>query len=84
VLPSVVCNSLQALPHPTSVSAVFPSVVCNSLQALPHPTSVGAGVVRFDLSPVLTLFLFYASSEGKAGFLISFRVIDELTDEASD
>ena len=56
------------------LSAVLPFVVGNGLQALPHPMSGGAGVVRFDLSPVLTLCLFDGSSEGIAGFLISFRV----------
>jgi hypothetical protein len=50
---------------------VLPFVVCNGLHALPHPTSVRASVVRFDLSPVLTLCLFDGSSEGIAGFLIS-------------
>jgi hypothetical protein len=48
----------------------FPFVLRNSLQALPHPMSVGAGVVQFNLSPVLTLCLFDGSSEGIAGFLI--------------
>ena len=54
------------------LAAVLPFVVCNSLQALPHPTSIGAGVAQFDLSLVLTLCLFDVSSEGIAGFLISF------------
>jgi hypothetical protein len=36
--------------------------------------SVRAGVVGFNLSPVLTLYLFDGSSEGIAGFLISVRV----------
>jgi hypothetical protein len=44
------------------------------LQALPHPTSVRAGVVGFNLSPVLTLFLYDGSSEGIAGFLINARI----------
>ena len=48
-----------------------PFVVRNSLQAPSHPMSVGAGVVGFNLSPVLTFFLFDGSSEGIAGFLIS-------------
>jgi hypothetical protein len=48
--------------------------VCNVSQTLPHSTRVGAGVVRFDLSPVLKLHLFDGSSEGIAGFLISFEV----------
>ena len=46
----------------------FPFVVHNSLQALPHQTSVRAGVVGFNLSPVLTLACFM---EGIAGLLIS-------------
>ena len=45
-------------------------VICESLQALPHPTSVRAGVVGFDLSPVLMLCLFDGSSEGVAEYLI--------------
>ena len=54
--------------------AVLPFVVHNILQALLHPTSVGAGVVRFNLCPVLTLCLFDGLSEGIAGSLISVRV----------
>ena len=34
--------------------------------------SIGAGVLRFNLSPVLTLCLFDGSSEGIAGFLIHY------------
>ena len=33
-------------------------------------------VVQFNLSPVLMLFLFYGSSEGIAGFLISFPLLE--------
>jgi hypothetical protein len=50
---------------------VLPFVVFNSLQALPHPMSIGAGVVRFNLIPVLTLCLFDGSLERIAGFLLS-------------
>ena len=58
-------------------SAVLPFVVCNSLQALPHPTSVREGVVvRFDISPVLTLCLFDGSSQGITGFLISVPLLE--------
>ena len=53
---------------------MLPFVVCNGLQALPHPMSIRAGIVRFGLSPVLTFSLYDGSSEGIAGFLISFRV----------
>jgi hypothetical protein len=38
------------------------------MQALPHPTNITAGVVGFNLSPVLMLCLFDGSSEGIAGF----------------
>ena len=62
---------------------MLPFVVCNGLQALPHPSSVRAGVVRFDLSPVLTLCLFDGSEEGIAGFLISFRVRVPLLESGS-
>jgi hypothetical protein len=50
---------------------VLPFVVCNSL---PYKTSVGASVIRFNLIPVLTLCPLDGSSEGIAGFLISFRL----------
>ena len=53
---------------------MLPFVVCNGEQALTHPTSIRASVVRFDLSPVLTLSLFDGSSQVIAGFLISFRI----------
>ena len=46
----------------------------NSFQALTHPTSVRAGVVGFNLSPLLMLCLFDGSTEGIAGFLISVRL----------
>jgi hypothetical protein len=36
--------------------------------------STGAGVVRFDLSPVFMLCLFHGSSEGIAGFHILVQV----------
>ena len=49
--------------------AGFPFVVRSSFQALPHPPSVRAGVVGFNLSPVLTLCLFDGLLEGIAGFL---------------
>ena len=62
---------------------MLPFVVCNSLLALPHPTSVRADVLRFDLSLVLTLFLLDGSSEGIAGFLISFRVRVPLLESGS-
>jgi hypothetical protein len=65
------------------LSAVLPFVACNGLQALPHPTRVGDGVVRLDLSPVLTLCLFDGSSEEIAGFLISFRVRVRLLESRS-
>ena len=53
--------------------AVLPFVVCNGLQALPHLMSIGAGVLRFDLSPVLMLCLFDGSLEGIAGVIIRYR-----------
>ena len=65
------------------LSAVLPFVVCNGLQALPHTMSVGDGVVRFDLSPVLTLCLFDGSSEDISGFLISFQVRVPLLESGS-
>ena len=65
------------------LSAVLPFVVSNSLQTLPHPSSVGAGVVEFNLSPVLTLCLFDGSSEGIAGFLTSFQVRVPLLESGS-
>ena len=65
------------------LSVVLPFVVCNSLQAMPHPMSIGASVVQFDLSPVLTLFLFDGSSEDIAGFLISFWVSVQLLESGS-
>jgi hypothetical protein len=63
--------------------AGFPFVVHKSLQALPHLTSVRAGVVGFNLSPVLTLCLFDGSSEGIAGFLISVRISVPLIESSS-
>ena len=57
------------------LSSGFPFVVCNSLQALPHPTSVRAGVVGFNLNPVLMHCLFDGSSEGIAGFLIGAQLV---------
>jgi hypothetical protein len=53
--------------------AGFPFVIRNSFQALPYPMSIRAGVVGFNLNPVLTLCLFDGSSEGIAGFLINIR-----------
>jgi hypothetical protein len=52
----------------------FSFVVHNIFQALPHPMSVRAGVIGFNLSPVLTLCLFDGSFEGIAGFLIRVRI----------
>jgi hypothetical protein len=46
----------------------------DSLQALPLPISIRAGVVGFDLSPVLMLYLVGGTSEGVAGFLINIRI----------
>ena len=54
-------------------SSGFPFVVRNSFQALPHLTSVRAGVVGFNLNPVLVLCLFDGSSQGIGGFLINIR-----------
>ena len=65
------------------LSAVLPFVVCNSLPALPHPTSVRAGVVRLDLSPVLTLCLFDGLSEGIAEYLIRVWVRVPLLESVS-
>ena len=45
--------------------------------------NVGAGVVRFNLSPVLMRCLFDGSSEGIAGFLISVRVRVPLLEAAA-
>ena len=45
----------------TVVQNIWCSPACFNV-ALPHPTSVGAGVVRLNLSPVLTLCLFDGSS----------------------
>ena len=61
----------------------FPFVVRNSFQTLPHPTSVKAGVVGFNLNPVLTLCLFDGSSEGIAGFIISVRISLPLLESGS-
>ena len=61
----------------------LPFVIRSSLQALPQPTSVRAGVVGFDLSPVLTLSLFDGSLEGVAGFLISARISLPLLESSS-
>ena len=46
--------------------AGIPFVIRDSLQTLPHPTSITAGVVGFDLGPVLTLFLFDGLLDGVA------------------
>ena len=61
----------------------FPFAVHNNFQALPHPTSVKAGVVAFNLNPILTLCLSDGSLEGIAGFLISFRVRVSLLESVS-
>jgi hypothetical protein len=45
--------------------------------------SVRAGVVGFNLNPVLMLCLFDGSSEGIAGFLISFQVSLPLIESGS-
>jgi hypothetical protein len=63
--------------------AGFPFVICYSLQTLPHPTIFRASVVGFDLSPVLTRFLFDGSSEGVAGFFTSIRISFPLLDSGS-
>jgi hypothetical protein len=60
-----------------------PFVIRDSLQALPHPTSVRASVVRFHLSPVLTLCVFDGSLEELAGFLISVRISVPLLESGS-
>ena len=67
---SIKVISLVWLAHVTGqLAAGFPFAVRNSLQALPYPTNVRAGVVEFNLSPVLTLCLFDGLSEGIVGFL---------------
>jgi hypothetical protein len=56
-----------------SLTSEFPFVTHNSLQALLHPPCIRAGLVGFDLSPVLTLCLFDGLSEGVVGLLTSVR-----------
>ena len=52
------------------------------LARLPHPKSVIAGVVGFDIGPVLTLCLF-GLSEVIAGFLFSVRICVPLLESGS-
>ena len=65
------------------LTAAFLFVIHDSSQALPHRTSVRAGVVGFNLSPVLTLCLFHGSSEVVAGFPISVRISVPLLENSS-
>ena len=65
------------------VVAGFPFVICDILQALSYLTSVSAGVVGFDLSPVLILCLSDGSLEGIGGFLIRVQVSDLLLEIVS-
>jgi hypothetical protein len=65
------------------LAAVFPFVVRNSFQALTHPTSIRAGVIGFNLSPLLMFCLFDGSSEGIAEVLISVRISVPLLESGS-
>ena len=69
--------------HWAALGCAFLFVVGNGLHALTHSKSVRAGVVRFDLSPVLTLCLFDGSSEGIARFIIRVRVSVPLLETAA-
>jgi hypothetical protein len=63
--------------------AGFSFVVRKGFQALPNPMSVRAGVVGFNLIPVLMLCLFDGSSEGIVGFILGIRISVPLLERGS-